>query len=81
MGNPPNAPIHKQAHFRTIVLIVAVILLTLFAVMNWQPAKVWPFGQTTMLMVVIISMALGLIIGWSARAIWHGRAITVVERD
>ena len=81
MGNSPNIPIHKQSHFRTIVLIIAVMLLTLFAVMNWQPAKVWPFGQTTMLMVVIISMAFGLIIGWSARAIWHGRVISVVERD
>ncbi|MEP6755791.1 MAG: hypothetical protein ABJA67_09845 [Chthonomonadales bacterium] len=81
MPIPEPMPITKHLHFRTVILVISVILLTLFAVMNWNPANVWPFGNTRMLFVIVISMAFGLVIGWSARAMWHGRAITVVERD
>ena len=81
MPIPEAIPMHKQLHIRTVVLVVTVILLTLFAVMNWNPAFVWPFGQTRILFVILISMGLGLIMGWTARGIWRGRAITVVERD
>lgn len=65
---------HKSVSWRTVALIAAVVLATIFAVENWTQVYVWPLGGTKPLIVVIgISFALGGLIGWLAHSILFGR--------
>lgn len=52
-------------HFpvRTIMLVLAVILITVFAMKNGEMVKIWPIGNGSVFMVILISFVLGLLIG------------------
>jgi uncharacterized integral membrane protein len=64
----------KPLPVKMIVLVVAVIILTIFAVQNWAPVPVWPLGNGKPLFLVIaISFILGALIGWLAHSILTGR--------
>ncbi len=64
----------KKLSVRTIILVVLAVLVTLFAVQNWQPVSVWPLGTGKPLTLVIgISFVLGALIGWLLHSVLGGR--------
>jgi uncharacterized integral membrane protein len=66
-------PAQRSFSIRTILLIVFVVVLTIFAVKNWQPVPVWPLGQSSVTVVIAISFVLGGLIGWLAHSLAAGR--------
>ena len=64
----------RSISLRTILLIVFVVILTVFAVQNWTYVDVWPIGKQKPLALVIgITFVLGGLIGWLANSILSGR--------
>ena len=67
------APARKSHAVRTVLLVVFVVLITLFAVKNWQPVVVWPLGLKPLTLVIFIAFVLGALIGWLAHSLLVGR--------
>lgn len=62
---------------RTAVLVVAAIVLTVFAMKNWAPVEVWPLGNVKLIVVIVISFVLGALIGW----LFHSITARPVSRE
>ena len=54
---------------KTVLLVVAAVILTIFAVQNLEPATIWPLGKQPVIVVIFISFVLGALIGWLSRSI------------
>jgi uncharacterized integral membrane protein len=62
--------VKKSVSIRTILLVVFVAAVTVFAVKNWTRVPVWPIGADQPLALVIaIAFVLGAVIGWLAQSI------------
>jgi uncharacterized integral membrane protein len=66
-------PAQRSVNIRTVLLVLFVVILTIFAVQNWVPVRVWPLGQTSVTVVITISFILGGLIGWLAHSLATGR--------
>ena len=62
-------PQKKRISLRTALLIIATVILTVFAVKNLGPADVWPIGRSPLIVVIAITFVLGALIGWLSRSI------------
>ena len=73
----------KQVSVRSILLIVFVILLTIFAVMNRHSAPVWMIKWLNMplFVVIFLSFVIGGIIGWLAKGIQQARFLRSLRND
>ncbi len=63
----------KKFPVRTILLILAVIAVTVFAMNNRAPVQIWPIGQRSVFMVILISFVLGLLIGVLAHSMFSNK--------
>lgn len=70
-----SAP-HRNGHaVRTVLLLVFVVVVTLFAVFNWVQVRVWPLGMKPLTLVIFIAFVLGALIGWLAHGLLAGRPL------
>ena len=73
----------KQVNVRSILVLLLVIALTIFAMMNRQSAPVWLFRQITMplFVVIFLSFVMGGVIGWLAKGIQQARFLRSLRND
>ena len=73
----------KQVNVRSILVLLFVIALTIFAMMNRQSAPVWLFRQITMplFVVIFLSFVMGGVIGWLAKGIQQARFLRSLRND
>jgi uncharacterized integral membrane protein len=69
----PEQRTHRAHVLRTALIVLLAVILTLFAVKNWQPVPVWPLGARSLTLVITISFVLGALIGWLAHSLTFGR--------
>jgi uncharacterized integral membrane protein len=69
----PAPASRKGASFRSIVLLVLLILLAVFCILNLNIVIVKPFGAAPLFVVILVSFFLGLVIGWIGRGLRAGR--------
>lgn len=83
MATQVPAQERKQVNVRSILILLFVIALTIFAMMNRQSAPVWLLRQINMplFVVIFLSFAMGGIIGWLAKGIQQARFLRSLRND
>lgn len=68
--------------WKTVLLVVSIVVLTVFAVQNWTPVPVWPINtQKPLTLVIALSFGIGALIGWLAHSILFGRRTLAPDRN
>jgi len=73
---PQATPTEKrQVSARTIIVLVFVVMLTIFAVMNRHDVPVWLIKGLNMplFLVIFLSFIMGAVIGWLVKGIQTAR--------
>jgi uncharacterized integral membrane protein len=73
----------KQVSARSIVILLCVIALTVFAVMNRHAVPVWLIKSTNLplFLVIFLSFFLGAVIGWMGKGIQTTRFLRSLRND
>ena len=73
----PQAPqaVKRQVSARSVIVLLFVVMLTIFAVMNRHDVPVWLIKGLNMplFLVILLSFIMGVVIGWLVKGIQTAR--------
>ena len=73
----------KQVSARSVIVLLFVVALTIFAVMNRDSVPVWLIKPMTLplFIVIFLSFVMGGVIGWLSKSIQTARFLRNLRND